>query len=887
MANFCPHCGGSTRPGATFCGVCGRPLQPSATPAGPPFFTIQEPGKAVYSYPITKPLLTLGREGGNDLVINQAVVSRRHARLEQQGAAYWISDLGSTNGTWVNGRRLTQSQALQANDIIRIGDEQGNSVSFTFSQGQLGPAAKNTIQLDGQQLGQLAAYTIGRLADNQVQLDHPLVSKRHAQVRQTTQGPVIQDLNSSNGTFLNGQRLSGEQLLNNGDVILIGPFKLVYAAGGPTVIRPDGNYRLDAIALRREVSVGAATKKIILNNVSLSIYPREFIALVGGSGAGKSTLMQALSGFTPAGSGQVLINGDDLYANFDAYRTILGYVPQDDIIHGQLTVQQALTYAAQLRLPDASPNEIERRIGDVLNQVEMTDHLDKQINRLSGGQRKRVSIAVELLAEPGLFFLDEPTSGLDPGLEKKMMFTLRRLADGGRTIILVTHATANITQCTHVAFMADGYLAFFGPPQEALAFFGANDFSDIYTRLSQPIDPMHNPLPAEWQLYYQQLQGQYKELSGGAVWAACFQQSAYYQRYVSGRIQTPPNASAQLARRQAPAGPNISPFKQLAILTHRYFNLVRRDTFSLFVLLAVMPIIGLLLLLIAKPHYLTGLPKGEIGQTVQEKIDQAIENQDPSDDKEQFLGNYVVGGDAQLVVFMMGLAANLLGVFAASYEIIKENSIYRRERMINLQVLPYLLSKVVVLAFFAAAQCLLLLLVIRLRVDYPPEGIFLPVWLELYITLFLATLASIAQGLLISAAVRNQDTVIYVILVVIFVQIMFGGAIFKMESLSKGLSYFTTTRWTLEAMGSAVDLNSLNEIGVSCLAFEDEEMERLFPNSEEPCEDGQMRQGAEFEFYVNFGHSAGVLFSRWLVLLAFTALFGGLTYRLQSQKDVL
>ncbi|MCZ7674259.1 MAG: ABC transporter ATP-binding protein [Chloroflexi bacterium] len=250
-------------------------------------------------------------------------------------------------------------------------------------------------------------------------------------------------------------------------------------------IPPDGNYRLDATNLTRIVSIGGLTQKlsggstqrIILDDVTLSIHPREFVALVGGSGAGKSTLMKAMSGFTPANSGQVLVNGDDLYANFGAYRSILGYVPQDDIIHGQLTVYSALNYAAQLRLPDAPPAEIETRIQRVIQEVELVGHEEKQVQSLSGGQRKRVSIAVELLAEPGLFFLDEPTSGLDPGLEKKMMYTMRQLADNGRTIILVTHATANIDQCTQVAFMSEGgKLAYFGPPKDALVFFQATDF---------------------------------------------------------------------------------------------------------------------------------------------------------------------------------------------------------------------------------------------------------------------------------------------------------------------------------------------------------------------------------------------------------------------------
>ena len=212
-------------------------------------------------------------------------------------------------------------------------------------------------------------------------------------------------------------------------MVQIGPYKLVYDQAGFTQYTPGGNYRIDALHLERRVLIGgglsrlvggAATERLILRDVCLSVYPREFVALVGGSGAGKSTLLNAMSGFAPA-DGRVLVNGDDLYDNFAAYRSILGYVPQDDIIHSLLPVRSALTYAARLRLPDATGPEIDARVNKVLSEVEMSEHADKQVGRLSGGQRKRVSIASELLAEPGLFFLDEPTSGLDPGLELSLI----------------------------------------------------------------------------------------------------------------------------------------------------------------------------------------------------------------------------------------------------------------------------------------------------------------------------------------------------------------------------------------------------------------------------------------------------------------------------------
>ena len=215
---------------------------------------------------------------------------------------------------------------------------------------------------------------------------------------------------------------------------------------------------------------------------------------------------------------------------------------------------------------------------------------------------------MELLADPGLFFLDEPTSGLDPGLEKKMMYTMRQLADGGRTIVLVTHATANIHQCTHVAFMADGKLAYFGPPKEAMTFFGippgpAHDFSDIYTRLSQPLDPQSNPPPPGCQLQ----PAPAKNPTAAEAWAACYRASPQYQQYVAGRQPGRGAAGSGVAAARAKVvRQTISPFQQFGVLVQRYFELIRRDAMSLFILLAVMPIIGLLLLIMAKPNDLVG-----------------------------------------------------------------------------------------------------------------------------------------------------------------------------------------------------------------------------------------------------------------------------------------
>ena len=897
MANFCPHCGAQLpRPGAAFCATCGRSLQARPTTAGvspsAPQLRIQLPGRAEETFVITRLRVTIGRDPGNDLVLDSPIVSRRHAELEVRDDATVWRDLGSANGTAVNGRVISE-QTLRDGDIIRIGDAQGNSVGLIFCRPSTGPAM-GTIQLGRQELGQAAVFIIGRDPSANLQLDHPTVSRLHAEVRPSPAGPLLRDLGSSNGTFLNGELITGPRPLAPRDVVQIGPYKLVYDQAGFAQYTPGGNYRIDAVRLVRRVSVGggpawlrrgAATERIILRNVSLSIYPREFVALVGGSGAGKSTLLNAMSGFAPA-DGRVLVNGDDLYDNFAAYRSILGYVPQDDIIHAQLPVRNALTYAARLRLPDATGAEIDDRVAKVLAEVEMGEHADKQVGRLSGGQRKRVSIASELLAEPGLFFLDEPTSGLDPGLEKKMMYTMRRLADGGRTVLLVTHATANIDQCTQVAFMADGRLTYFGPPQEALGFFGATDFADIYTRLSQPAGAVSFPTSAGSR--QQQVLAANPQATAAEVWESLYRDSPQHQRYVGDRLQAAGNVSlVGHDRLRQPAKQKVSSLGQFNVLARRTFDLIRRDTGSLVILLAAMPLIGLLLLIMAGRHDLTGQSAPAIRAEIQQEIADAQQEEDPADDAEQFQGIYQIATSTQRLLFMMALAATLLGLFGAAYEIVKEAPIYRRERMVNLRIPPYLASKVVILLGFGLIQCALLLLVMRLRVAYPGDGVMLPAVVEMYVTLVLATLASIALGLLISAVVRSQGTVIYIILVVLFMQIIFAGAIFEIPAAARPLSYLTTTRWTLEALGSSVDIERLNAQGGGCLEPEQALPVGLSPAAEGYCDEGQTALPPALTFNVNYDHSPSHLLFTWLVLLGFAAAFMGLTVVAQRRKDVV
>ncbi len=924
MRKFCRHCGKKlSRPGASFCPQCGKPQALAGSGADAPApnakvqLLIQQAGQPPRTFPLTQQTLTVGRDPNiNDLHLDASFVSRSHAVIEQRNGIFTIHDKDSTNGLSVDGH-FVESYTLRDGSIIRIGDQQGNSISLTFQQMTAASTRPRTISLskletDGQ------TVTIGRDPTSTIHLNHPAVSRHHAEMRQAGTGHTLRDLGSANRTFINGQPI-GTAPLKIGDVVQIGPFKLVYDQTGLTEYAADGNYRLEAVNLRRVVTIGgvtakiapsSATEKVILDDISLVVQPKEFIALVGGSGAGKSTLMKAMSGFAPANEGEVRVNGDDLYSNFAAYRSILGYVPQDDIIHQGLTVRGALEYAAKLRLPDSTDEEIDERIELVLDEVELTDHQQKVIRTLSGGQRKRVSIAAELLAEPGLFFLDEPTSGLDPGLEKKMMATMRRLADAGRTIVLVTHATANISQCTHVTFLAEGHLCYYGPPEQAGDFFGTSDFADIYTQLSQTVNP--RTLPTRWQPIYQQM----LRANGGespnpsVFWATCYKKSAQYDQFVEGRLRNSQSAPAPLP----PTPPNqvrqrADLFKQFGVLARRYFELTRRDLLSMAVLLLVMPIIGLLLLMMADEYDLVGLPRtlsGGGGTTSFEYCEEIVEGEESAESVREhvqchiivgredatlatFQGIYTIAGQTERVLFIMALAPTLLGIFAAAFEIVKEAPIYQRERMVNLRIWPYLFSKTSVLAVFGLLQCALFLLVLQLGLEMPEGGSLLGfATAEMFITLFLGTVAALSTGLFLSALVRKSGTVIYLILLVLFVQILFAGAIFEIPSFAEPISKVTLTRWTLEALGSTVGMDDLQTLEGGCL--------EPTPPSQLPREticnkNNQIELDAGYNFKIDYsfenGSTSGFLLTRWLGLLSFAVVLHLLTYVLQKRKDVI
>ncbi|WP_079139743.1 FHA domain-containing protein, partial [Streptomyces niveus] len=323
---------------------------------------------------------------------------------------------------------------------------------------------------------------IGRALENELVVSDLQVSRLHAEFTSTPDGRYqIRDLGSHNGTYVNGQPMhkSGTALIGPNDIVGVGHSTFRLVGDRLEEFVDTGEVSFSA----RHLTVTVDGGKQILKDVSFGVPEKSLIAVIGPSGSGKSTLLKALTGYRPANEGDVLYDNRNLYKQFAELRQRIGLVPQDDILHKELTVRKALKYAAKLRFPgDTAESEREARIDEVLRELKLDIHKEKRVTSLSGGQRKRVSVALELLTKPSLIFLDEPTSGLDPGMDRDVMQLLRGLADDGRTVLVVTHSVAELAICDKLLVMAPGgSVAYFGPPEEALNFFGYTTWADVFS----------------------------------------------------------------------------------------------------------------------------------------------------------------------------------------------------------------------------------------------------------------------------------------------------------------------------------------------------------------------------------------------------------------------
>ncbi|HSM71418.1 MAG TPA: FHA domain-containing protein [Anaerolineales bacterium] len=733
---------------------------PAQFDAGPPELLVAIAGEDPKTYKLTSQALTIGRADGNDIVVPSQIVSGNHARLEKTDGGYKVTTLPEAkNPILFEGRPLEGSRVLRHGDILRIGSlDPGLMVSMTYNDPR---QATQEIEQDIV-FGENTLIQIGRDTSNDVVLASPNVSRFHAQVERVGQRYRVEDLRSSNGTFVNGERIEGSVWLKPEDSIRIGQYRFVMGQDQLAQFDESKGLRVDAINLNKWVRKDLN----ILQNISVSFKPREFIVVVGQSGGGKSTFVDAVAGYRPATPpSRVLVNDIDIYENFDSIRNDIGFVPQKDIIHMELTVYQALDYAAQLRMPaDMTDAERHERVMEVLEDLDITHRKDVQVSGLSGGQQKRVSIGVELLTKPGLFFLDEPTSGLDPGTETALMQLMRRLADQGRTIVLVTHATKNVMLGDKVIFLArGGYLAWFGPPEEALEYFdqyrtdrerraGKIEFDEIYAILDNP------------------------EYGTAEDWAQKYRESAAYQKYVAAplgdkmspsQVPTVPQSEKPARATSGPGTKQVSALRQFMILSARNIKILTRDRFGLILMLATAPLVSLLDLVLS-----------------------AVMGRNPFSFQE--------GDMAQVMItlFLLTIYGVMVGGISQMREIVKEGEIYKRERLVNLKILPYVLSKIWVAALLALFQAIIYTGVHYLAFNMPGGA---AEFFQIYITMTLATLAGMMLGLFASALAPNSSSAPLLVIILMLPQIVLGGALIPLPGF---VSAPTSTRWAFEALMS-------------------------------------------------------------------------------------
>jgi ABC-type multidrug transport system ATPase subunit len=446
-------------------------------------------------------IYVLGRDATSDIRIDSSRISRAHLRFTFKNKYWEVEDLASSNGSFVAERKI-ETLLVKDKTILDIGGVGNLSILISpLSKEETIGNSRRREKLATTKISKFSAESylddrsglarvrlqqrirIGRDKENDWQIDDLNVSRIHAEIVQNSSGGFeIVDLKSTNGTFLNGSKIKRE-ILKTGDIISVGGFARRFTNDGLQILEGIEGTSISA----REISFSIGDKPL-LQDVSFSIGPRTLTAIVGPSGAGKSTLLGVLTGRTKPTGGQIVIGGVDLHTQFQSLSRQIGSVPQADILHTRLTVRQALMYGAKLRLPnDTTKEEREIRVNEVMEQLELTERADLRIDRLSGGQRKRASIGLELLTSPQLLVLDEPTSGLDPGLDAHVMETLRKLADGGQTVVLVTHSVDNLDFCDNVILLASGgKVAYSGPSSTVFNKMGKKSWADVFRFLATP-----------------------------------------------------------------------------------------------------------------------------------------------------------------------------------------------------------------------------------------------------------------------------------------------------------------------------------------------------------------------------------------------------------------
>lgn len=704
----------------------------------------------------------VGRSQDANLPVLDVTCSRKHFRLVRQAGHFIVEPLSTTSPTYCNNQPVVNRAVLVHGTVLRAGSCQFRFLEWAEDGGSLDDAAarmarertqsnnnsglsdlrqavpapqmtvmaqssdqfvqaaelKGAIHLRGQML-------IGREGGRvQIHLPHVHVSRIHAQIiLQGHQRAVVTDLNSANGTFVNGTRLRAPMTIKAGDRLDIGPYSLVFTGAELIPQTREDNVELIGRNLTRIVQDRTSGKPLaLLDHINLVIKPREFVCLLGPSGSGKTTLLSALSARAPADEGMVLVNGKDLYTNFEALKQDLALVPQKDVLHDSLSVEQALWYTARLRLPpDTSWEEIQECIEQMLSTVNLIKQRGTQIRYLSGGQVKRASLANEILCKPSLLFLDEVTSGLDEQTDREMMNLFRELADVGKTVVCITHSLANVERTCHlvVVLTPGGKLAFVGTPPEALSYFGIDRLGDVYEKIGE---------------------------RAAEEWQKQFAASPFYTRYIESRLPREADSQPQpvFHHSHSAADRLRDTIRQTGLLTRRYLAIQLGDTRNLLGMIGQSLLVALLLVLVY----------GDL-----EKVDSVFER----------------STRGAMLLFLMTVSCFWFGCNSAAKEIVKERLIYTRERDFNLLAGSYYASKFLLLAVFGFLQTSLLYLIVRTCCHSP--GNFVAVWG----LLLLVAQAGVAVGLAISAFSSTEDMAVTLTPIVLIPQIILSNALVTLK----------------------------------------------------------------------------------------------------------
>jgi|TARA_B110001469_G_C9633789_1_gene317379 ABC-type multidrug transport system ATPase subunit len=655
--------------------------------------------------------LVVGKGPEANVKLENDRISRNHLQLvyNTEGSLH-VTDLGSTNGTFLNGFKLNpgEDKLLKPKDKLQLAGVNGILILIERARKDIVSSDQTDIF---DKLRSKKQVTIGRNSDCDIVLDSETVSRYHATIRDIGNGIfTIKDLGSRNGTFINGKKVKGVVKISLSDKIYIGRHQLSLKGKAKDLSE---ELAITAIGIEKTYSNGVKA----LKKMDLSIPSKSLLAVMGPSGCGKSTLLKALNGDTPATKGRVLLFGQELLSNYDYLKTQIGYVPQDDIVHQQLTVEQCMYFTAKIRLDNPLDSKIDKKINAILSDLNISHIKHNLISEISGGQRKRVSIAVELLTEPLILFLDEPTSPLDPQTVEDFLIILKKLSDKGTTVVMVTHKPEDLEYMDEVIFMAEGgNITYYGDSKKYKQYFKVDTAVAVFA-----------------------------QISGKTA-----------NNWISKYLNPRPLSITTSQPIDVKSNSNTSALDQYYWLTRRYFRIKTNDTINSTIMLIQAPIIAVLIC---------------------------------------FIFNEISSG----VLFMIAISAIWLGTQNAAREIVSEQAIYKRERMFNLDIFPYLLSKITVLSSFSIIQSFLFVLI--LSVGYSDNMLDLNDPLRIFVWMSFLSIASTFLGLLLSSIVDTTEKAMTIVPLILIPQIMLAGLIAKVSSpLVEILSYFTLSRWGVEGL---------------------------------------------------------------------------------------